>query len=65
MVTNEAGNKTIQTIANLDRAIHEPARLVILAALSAVDCADFLFLLHQTRLTHENLYLPYRPCPSG
>jgi len=41
-------------IIGLDRVIHEPARLVILAVLVAAD-ADFLFLLRQTGLTRGNL----------
>jgi len=39
----------------IDRIIHEPARLMILAYLSAVESADFIFLLNQTRLTQGNL----------
>jgi DNA-binding transcriptional ArsR family regulator len=41
--------------ANLDRLVHEPARLAILAILHAVDEADFLFLLSQSGLTRGNL----------
>ena len=39
----------------LDRLVHEPARLAILAVLAAVEEADFLFLLGQTGLTKGNL----------
>jgi DNA-binding transcriptional ArsR family regulator len=39
----------------IDRLIHEPARLSIVAHLSVVECADFLFLLRQTGLTKGNL----------
>jgi DNA-binding MarR family transcriptional regulator len=35
--------------------VHEPARLAILAVLSAVENADFVFLLRQTGLTKGNL----------
>jgi DNA-binding transcriptional ArsR family regulator len=38
-----------------DRIIHEPGRLAILAVLSAVEEADFLFLMEQTGLTRGNL----------
>ena len=38
----------------IDRLIHEPARLMILAALNGVDEADFLFLMGQTELTKGN-----------
>ncbi|MFO7652150.1 MAG: transcriptional regulator [bacterium] len=40
---------------DIDRVIHEPARLAILACLSAVESADFLFVASQTGLTRGNL----------
>lgn len=40
---------------NFNRVIHEPARLLILAYLYAVESADFLFLMSQTGLTKGNL----------
>jgi DNA-binding MarR family transcriptional regulator len=45
----------VQPIAAIDRMVHAPARLMILAFLSAVDSADFTFLLNQTGLTRGNL----------
>jgi DNA-binding MarR family transcriptional regulator len=39
----------------LDRLIHEPARLMILATLAVVESADFLFVMRQTGLTFGNL----------
>jgi DNA-binding MarR family transcriptional regulator len=39
----------------LDRMVHEPARLKILAYLSVVKSADFVFLLSRTGLTYGNL----------
>jgi DNA-binding MarR family transcriptional regulator len=39
----------------LDRIVHEPARLKILAYLSVVTSADFVFLLSRTGLTWGNL----------
>jgi len=44
-----------QSTANLDRMIHEPARLMIMAVLSAVDSADFIFVMNQTELSWGNL----------
>ena len=41
--------------ADLDRLIHEPARLTIMALLSAADEADFLYLLRESGLTKGNL----------
>ena len=48
-------NQNLQPLAEIDRVIHEPARLLILACLSVVDSADFLFLMNQTNLTRGNL----------
>lgn len=45
----------VQGIAGLDRVIHEPARLTIVALLSSVASADFLFLLKESGLTKGNL----------
>ena len=42
-------------IARIDRLVHEPARLLILANLYVVESADFVFLMHQTGLTRGNL----------
>ena len=40
---------------DLDRVIHEPARLQIVALLSGAKEADFLFLQRETGLTKGNL----------
>jgi DNA-binding HxlR family transcriptional regulator len=45
----------VQNIISLDRVIHEPARLILMALLSSVASADFLFLLKQSELTKGNL----------
>jgi DNA-binding MarR family transcriptional regulator len=42
-------------VDEIDRVIHEPARLLIMAHLYVVDSADFLFLMRQTGLTFGNL----------
>ena len=39
----------------LDRLIHEPARLVLMANLAVVDEADFVFLSRQTGFTAGNI----------
>lgn len=44
-----------EQLANLDRRVHDPARLAILTALSSCERADFLFLLRITGLTKGNL----------
>ncbi len=40
---------------DVDRVIHEPARLMIVALLSGAKEADFLFLMRVTGLTKGNL----------
>jgi len=54
-MTPEAQNEDMQVLAGIDRTVHEPARLMILAYLSAVESADFLFIANQTGLTRGNL----------
>ena len=39
----------------IDRAIHEPARLLITAHLYVVESADYVFLMQNTGLTWGNL----------
>lgn len=45
----------VQAITSIDRIIHEPARLAIVAVLSACESADFAALLNLTGLTKGNL----------
>jgi DNA-binding transcriptional ArsR family regulator len=45
----------IRDVLELDKTIHEPARLAILALLLSVDSADFTWLMRQTGLTQGNL----------
>lgn len=42
-------------MSELNRMIHEPARLTVVALLSSVREADFLYLLRETGLTKGNL----------
>jgi DNA-binding MarR family transcriptional regulator len=44
-----------ERLSSIDRLVHEPARLVLLTALSACHSADFLFLQRLTGLTPGNL----------
>jgi len=48
-------NQQIRSIADLDRVIHEPGRLMIVALLFAVDRADFLYLQHETAMNKGTL----------
>jgi DNA-binding MarR family transcriptional regulator len=42
-------------MTDIDRLVHEPARLVLMANLYVVDEADFLYLSRQTGLTPGNI----------
>jgi DNA-binding transcriptional ArsR family regulator len=44
-----------EDLADLDRLVHEPARLAILTVLQSGQDADFLFLQKMTGLTKGNL----------
>jgi len=48
-------NPQIRTIAELDRVIHEPGRLMIVALLFAVERSDFLYLQHETGMNKGTL----------
>ncbi len=45
----------LRAIAELDRVIHEPGRMMIVALLAAVVECDFLYLLRETELNKGNL----------
>jgi len=45
----------LRSLTELDRLIHEPARLLIVTILSTIESADFLFLQRETELTKGNL----------
>jgi DNA-binding MarR family transcriptional regulator len=42
-------------VKEIDKLIHEPARLILMANLFVVESADFLYLMNQTGLTFGNL----------
>lgn len=45
----------IQQLGEVDRIIHEPARLMVVALLATVEEADFQYLHQSTGLTKGNL----------
>ncbi|MFC1486631.1 winged helix-turn-helix domain-containing protein [Thermoproteota archaeon] len=47
--------KNPANLKNIDRVIHEPARLMIMTQLYVVESADFLFLQNQLQITPGNL----------
>jgi DNA-binding MarR family transcriptional regulator len=48
-------NKNFQSMLDVDRLIHEPARLIIMSILNVLESADFLYLLGETGLGKGNL----------
>ena len=48
-------NRSLKSVFDLDRLVHEPARLMILMLLLQVSEVDFVFLLNETGLTRGNL----------
>jgi DNA-binding MarR family transcriptional regulator len=52
---NSGFTQAARSLADVDRLIHEPARLMIVAILSVVESADFLYLQRETGLTKGNL----------
>ncbi len=48
-------NENVGKPGELDKTIHEPARLQIMTQLYVVEEADFLFLMRKTGLTWGNL----------
>ncbi|MFX1318368.1 MAG: winged helix-turn-helix domain-containing protein [Promethearchaeota archaeon] len=51
----ESVDANFSIIDDIDRVIHEPARLAIMSHLYVLDRADFLFLKQQTGMTWGNL----------
>lgn len=49
------GNEERSTIAEIDKLVHEPARLSIMTQLYVIESADFTFVMNQTGLTRGNL----------
>lgn len=49
------GSRDYSELAEIDRLVHEPARLALIALLYVVEGADFTFLMNQTGLSWGNL----------
>lgn len=55
MASESGSDQGMRELAQVDRLVHEPARLMILMVLYTVDVADFTFLINATELTDGNL----------
>jgi DNA-binding MarR family transcriptional regulator len=54
-MSETTGSQDYAALAEIDRLVHEPARLAIIALLYVVESADFTFLVNQTGLSWGNL----------
>ncbi len=52
---DNADSYNLSSLAEIDRLVHEPARLAIIALLYVIESADFTFLMNQTGLSWGNL----------
>jgi DNA-binding transcriptional ArsR family regulator len=48
-------SQSLRGLLEVDRLIHEPARLMIVSILAVLESADFLYLQRETGLTRGNL----------
>ena len=55
MNSSKTSDDELNAIQNINKIIHEPARLLLMAHLFVVESADFLFLQRQTGLTWGNI----------
>ena len=55
MTPDKTSGDELNPIQNINKLIHEPARLLLMAHLFVVESADYLFLQHQTGLTWGNI----------
>jgi DNA-binding transcriptional ArsR family regulator len=51
----ESLNSSPMDLTEIDRIVHEPARLAIMSLLYVIESADFTFLMNQTGLSWGNL----------
>ena len=55
MTHKKPGDNDAQLVIDVDRVIHEPARLALVAHLYVIAEADFIYLEQETKLTRGNL----------
>ena len=64
-MVNSSGELDLSSLAELDRLVHEPARLAVLALLYVVESANFTFVMNQTGLTWGDLSTHLRKLESA
>ncbi len=55
MAADQDSAVDLQAIAGVERLVHEPGRLLVLACLAVVSRADFLYVMRETGLSQGNL----------
>lgn len=55
MMRKRSGDDDMDMVTEVDRVIHEPARLALVSHLYVISEADFIYLEQRTRLTRGNL----------
>ena len=55
MANREAAAQEMHPLAEIDRTVHAPARLMVMTYLYVVESAEFISLMHLTGLTWGNL----------
>jgi DNA-binding MarR family transcriptional regulator len=55
MTVRNAGDEQLHPLADIDRTIHSPARLMIMTNLYVVESAEFIALMNLTGLSWGNL----------
>jgi len=55
MTTPDSAPEFVRILEAIDKLIHEPGRLMIVALLYIVESADFVFIMRQTGMTKGNL----------
>ncbi len=54
-MSNKTESADLPSLVDIDKLVHEPARLAVMALLYVVESADFTFVMNQTGLTWGNL----------
>ncbi|MBN2146930.1 MAG: transcriptional regulator [Anaerolineales bacterium] len=54
-MSETTGQTDLAALSEIDRLVHEPARLALMALLYVIDSADFTFVMNQTGMTWGNL----------
>jgi DNA-binding MarR family transcriptional regulator len=54
-MSDQLAKPILSEFSEIDKLVHEPARLAVMALLYVVESADFTFVINQTGLTYGNL----------